>query len=148
MDGMMMRPIFLFIGIGILAAGCERAPEAVWIELTDVPVELSGTARTFVPKKPAPTDDDVVCLCVEATKGYDLQDDFTLGRSQSERVKLQANATLENGRTVSLPDLSSFGTRMLCLGPEQPLGVRVTQVSLTASEPIIADRLTWVNTHK
>jgi hypothetical protein len=148
MGGMMMRPVFLFIGIGIMAAGCERAPEAVWIELTDVPVELSGTARTFVPKKPAPTDDEVVCLCVDATKEYDLHDDFTLGRSQSERVKLEADATLENGRTVPLPDLTSFGIRMLCLGPEQPLGVRVAQVSITASAPIIADRIAWVNTHK
>ena len=143
-----MRLIFLFIGIGILAAGCERAPEAVWIELTDVPVELTGIPRSIVPQKPAPTDDEVVCLCVEAAKEYDLHDDFTFGRSQSERVKLEADATLENGRTVLLPNLSSFGTRMLCLGPEQPLGVRVTQVSLTASAPIIADKVTWVNTHK
>lgn len=144
----MMRPIFLFVGIGILAAGCERAPEARWIELTDVPIELTGIPRSLVPQKPAPTDDDVVCLCVEANKEYDLHDDFTFGRSQSERVKLEADAILENGHIVPLPDISSFGTRMLCLGPEQPLGFRVTQVSLTASAPIIADKVTWVNTHK
>ncbi len=141
-----MRRFFVFVWFAILAVGCETTPQ--WLELTKVPVELTQDPRSFVPQKPARTNDDVVCLCIQASKEYELLDDFSLHRRGSERVHFRANAMLENGRTVSLSRPSSFGPGMSCLKPEVQLNARLIRVTITASHPIIVEKVMWVNTHK
>jgi hypothetical protein len=139
------RMVSLALVVGIVSS-CKRAPERVWVELTDAPVELGTTPSVLAPKAPAPTDNDVVGVCIQGESGYELRDDFRLGRIGGKGLTIAAVALLVNGQAVPLTSASGFGPAMLCLHPEVRLGAPLRAVRLVSSDPIKVDKVTWIST--
>jgi hypothetical protein len=135
----------LVLVIGIVSS-CKRAPERAWVELTNAPIELSTTPSILAAKAPAPTDNDVVGVCIQGEPGYELRDDFKLGRIGGKGLTITAAALLVNGQAVPLTSPSSFGPAMLCLHPEARLGAALRAVRIESSAPIKVDKVTWIST--
>ena len=70
-----------------------------------------------------------------------------------QRVKAlgsNAEATLVNGRSVSLTDLSFFGTDIVCLNPAFDIrpDARLAEVRVAASKPLTVEKAIWISTAK
>ena len=135
------------LAIALFVSGCSRVPTParVHVELASGTVELTAQPREFRAAAPLPADNDSVYVCIAPPTDYRLRDDWSLGRGSEPGVRFTAHATLVNGRTVPLSQLSSIESNWLCLHPDGdgPLPAYVEAVSVASSRPFTATRVSW-----
>lgn len=155
MLGVSRMPIFLsrlsclrpIVVVAVLNA-CAPAGARSFVVLADSLVQFDTAATTFRPPEPLNAADDENGICILARTGDTLNVDWTLPGTTGAPVALRAEALLTDGSSVALRPTAWMDG--LCLHPARqgPWASAVREVRVWASGPIVAERVTWISTHK
>ena len=138
----------VMLGIALPALlGCSLAPPRVRVELIQEPLTLSQVPQSFSAAEPLRADNASVRLCVYPGRGYHVTGHWTVLTPTGHEAQVAARAELVNGRVVTLATPSSTGNG-LCVHPRLggPLEAAVQRVRVTASTPIVVQRIVWRST--
>ena len=136
------------LGIALSAIlGCSLAPPRVRVELIHEPLTLSQVPQSLSAGEPMRADNDSVRLCVYPGHGYQVTGRWTVLTPTGHEAQVVARAELVNGRVITLASPSSTGSG-LCVHPRLggPLEAAVQRVRVTASRPIVVERIVWQST--
>ena len=127
--------------------GCFAPPRPVRVELKPVPATLSHTPQAFAAGEPLPSEGGSVSVCVHPAPGHQVTGRWTVLTPDGHEAQVVAHAELVDGKVVRLASPSSTGSR-LCVHPrlEGPLEAPVRRVRVTASAPIVVERVVWQST--